>query len=1111
MKRALLFAIVLLAAYAPPVPSYGQGKGYVPKIDTGGEVKKEEVKPKEETKGKKPRPGLSAEDLYRVKPSASEEKLQAAIESLYRIIDYAEEDDPEKPVYYARLANLYWEKAESYFMQAYSDELDKEILAAQNANDEERVRLAEAKRDGLLEQQKEWRRKAIKIFQEIEQKYPDYDKLDMVLFYLGNFSTQMSEYEAGYNYYTQLITSFPESKYLPDALVNVGEYYFQQDEFDTAIEFYKRVISFPDSKIYPFAIYKQAWCHYNMGEYEEAFKKFVEVIQYAMEAEKEGTTGKIGLKAEAQKDIVLAYSQIGKEAKAIPFFKGIAPEIYLVLSARLARLYLDQGEYEKAITMYRNIIAEEPESPTVLTYQRNIVEAADKTADKVRTRTEIIRMVELYEALQKENSSVIAQEKEKVEELLRTMAITYHFEAQKTMEKKAMLLAQEVYDHYLRLFPEGSGRYQMLMNHAILLYQLEDYGKAVVEYERVIAMDPQGKYAKEAAYTALMCYYKVIDTSKKTVVKGEEEEDQAKETEIPEQYANMVTACDRFVGIGSDDPEEIIQAKFAAAKILYDFNHFKDAAPRLSELVEQYPTSEVAPDSAKLLLSSFTMLRDINSLNAWADKLYAMPALAQGELLAIINKIRDRAKFNRCFQYEFDKQFEAAADCFVDYTVKFPESKLMDKSLYNAAVNYQRARKYEKALKANAQLYNCCARSSKLGPRALYLIAETYRAAAVYDQAADYYEKYAQDHPKEVKVKEALIFASAFRRGLGQNQEAIRNYERYINLFKKDPKVPAVFFDIGTLYKREGKYTEAIKHYNNYLARYRAAGGVNLLLAAYQEIGECLAAQKKIKEARKQFEAVIDTFKKLSDEDKKKVGRRGITAIAWAYFNNADAMFEEAVSIKLTRKTLKEDTEKKIRITTEAEKLYLTVLSLKQPFWNSAALYKIGAAWEKFGDDFENSPMPPGLTEDEQEEYKLQLSEAAQAFRTKAAAAYKKCLEEAKTNHIFNDYTEKAEQRLSVLEFQFAGMKEYRVRPGFLSAGANPPDFKLRKVVVFKASADESGSKPVPPAPGTPPAGTPPPGTPPAGTPPAGTAPPAGETPPGAAPTGTPAPGGETK
>jgi hypothetical protein len=234
-------------------------------------------------------------------------------------------------------------------------------------------------------------------------------------------------------------------------------------------------------------------------------------------------------------------------------------------------------------------------------------------------------------------------------------------------------------------------------------------------------------------------------------------------------------------------------------------------------------------------------------------------------------------------------------------------------------------------------------------------------------------------------------------------------------------------------------------------------------------MGNIYTDQRDIKAARGQADAVIQAFQKLTPEEKKAIDRKGVSAIAWAYFSLGETLFDDAAKVKLARKTLKEDTEKKMKVLLEGEKNFLTVLSLKQPYWNTAALTKIGAAWERFATEFENSPMPPDLTDMEKEEYKLQLSEAAQQFRTaKAAAAYKRCLEEARTSHIYNEYTEKAEERLSQLEFQFAGMKEYRMKPGFYSPGTNPPSFRIHKVSVFQPAAD------IQPAPAGAPAAAPP-------------------------------------
>ena len=1059
-----LLAPASLSAQPKDAPKPGE-EGYSPTI-SGSEEVKEAPKPKV-TKGKRKKPRISAEDLYRVKPTQSEAKLQAAIESLYSIIDYAPDDYPEKAGYLARLANLYWEKAESYFMKAYSPELDKEISDAIDSGDPDLRKTAEAKRQRLLDLQIEWRQKAIKIFQEIEAKFPDYGRLDMVLFFLGNFLTQMDEPDKGYEYYVKLITRFPDSDYLPDTLVNIGDYYFEQNDYMTASEFFSRVETFTEHRIFGYAIYKKAWCHYNMAEYQEAFTGFVKVIQYSLDLEKSGKKARIGLKNEAQKDLVLAYSQVGKEGQAIPFFKQLAPEIYLVLSAQLAQLYLDQGEPKKSIKMYKNIIGEtisqDPDSPNLLTYQRAIVEASDKTANKLETRKEVKRLVELYSKYKERNSTIIDKERPRIEDMLQRMAITYHLEAQKLGERKTMLLAQETYDHYLNLFPDADGRYNMTMNLAILHYQLEDYENAVKRYEEVIAMDPKGKHAEEAAFTSLLGYYKLIDV-KGSALKEEDSadiEDQA-EKEIPPLYANMVRACDRYVSMKPEDEEQVVQAKFAAAKIYYDFNHYSECAKRFTEIIERWPEHENSPDSAKMLLSTFMMMRDIRNLNLWAEKLYAVPALAQGELLVIINKIRDRAQFNRCFEYEFDKQYERAAGCFLDYAKNFSTSNLVDKAYYNAALNYQRAKKYLLALQANAGLYSCCAKTSDLGPRALYLIADTFRMAGVYEQAAVNFEKYVKSHSRSPKNKEALVYASKFRRSLGQFKKAVADYKLYIRRFPKDPKVPAVYFDMGMLLKKQKKHKPAIVHFQNYLKKYRNRGGVNLLLAAYQEIGDSYIKTRQRERGKKMFQEVIDTFKALPSEEKKTIDAKGLSAIAWAFFNLGDEAYKEAVRIKLTRKKLKENTEKKIAGILRAQEYYLTVLALKHPYWTTAALARIGSAWQRFATEFENSPLPPGLTIDEKEFYKLQLTEEAGKFRKQASDAYKRCLEEAVKSRVFNEFTEKAEKELSLLEFQFRGMKEYRTRPTYYTRRENPPGFRQRPVELQSKRVDEDAA-PAPP------------------------------------------------
>ena len=80
------------------------------------------------------------------------------------------------------------------------------------------------------------------------------------------------------------------------------------------------------------------------------------------------------------------------------------------------------------------------------------------------------------------------------------------------------------------------------------------------------------------------------------------------------------------------------------------------------------------------------------------------------------------------------------------------------------AINVRRALlSYDEKLKLN----------SPLAKKATYEIGGNYQAIAVYDQAADWYEKYAFADPKAEKADQALSDAVILRLGLGQPEKAI--------------------------------------------------------------------------------------------------------------------------------------------------------------------------------------------------------------------------------------------------------------------------------------------------------------------------------------------------
>ena len=71
---------------------------------------------------------------------------------------------------------------------------------------------------------------------------------------------------------------------------------------------------------------------------------------------------------------------------------------------------------------------------------------------------------------------------------------------------------------------------------------------------------------------------------------------------------------------------------------------------------------------------------------------------------------------------------------------------------------------------------------SELAKDAMFKIGGNWQAIAVYDQASDWYERYAKENPHRKDADKALSDAIVLRLGLGQEDIAVAD----VNQYKKD-------------------------------------------------------------------------------------------------------------------------------------------------------------------------------------------------------------------------------------------------------------------------------------------------------------------------------------
>ncbi|NOY25283.1 MAG: tetratricopeptide repeat protein, partial [Oligoflexia bacterium] len=145
---------------------------------------------------------------------------------------------------------------------------------------------------------RKWQDKSIKIYRIILHDQPEYGWTDEVIFYLGSALQETNRRDEAVKEFNNLVRTYPDSEYVPDAYVLIGEYYFDNNDLVDALPAYQKAARYKDNPKYLFAMYKLAWCFYNVGEYDKAIDTMKAVVEYPM-ADTGGDESHIILQEEA--------------------------------------------------------------------------------------------------------------------------------------------------------------------------------------------------------------------------------------------------------------------------------------------------------------------------------------------------------------------------------------------------------------------------------------------------------------------------------------------------------------------------------------------------------------------------------------------------------------------------------------------------------------------------------------------------------------------------------------------------------------------------------------------------------------------------------------------
>lgn len=1042
MKRALLCCIGVFAlAGLSSTTALAQGKKrtFAPKTQkaTQGELRRQR------TKKLKKGPSLDAVRMERGGRGGSktmiEAKWQESFNLLKKLIDATPNSSPEKPELYYRMSEMFWERASSRTIRAF-DEEERCLSAARGKSAENRC---EAKRkQGEAEAQAD-RDQAIKIYRAIVKNFPNYPKLDGVLFALGYNYLRKGEAEGAKKIFAALIRRYPKSRHMPNTLLQLGEIYFEDGDVQAARKFYGKVATvYKKSDVYEYAVYKLGWCFFNMGDYTNALRQFLAVIEHTKKGR--ATKSRLSLRKEAERDLVRTYVNIpgANPTKAIRFLKKAAPGSHLTLAERLAELYADTGQFENSNKVFRDLIRLQPGTYATFRWQLQIfINTRNIGANPIQTVKELKRLVTLWKKVRTAKDADperVKKDEKGIEEQVRIMAVTYHQQALKTNNPKDFALAYELYSDYIKVFPEGPNAYDMTFYFGELLYKQKKWKLAAQAYEKVLKMKPMGKddYTKDAAHGTVLAYKKLLQPTQsrpeaktsKDGKQGDAPVEVPKAKPIPQDYQRFLDAMALYIKYVKNS-EYLVDIKYDEARIYYEFNHFDKAIPRFKAISEKHSNHRLAIFAANLLLDTYSLTKNIDAQHAQAKtylKLY--PEERDPQLNALCKEIIQKYDFNKCRSFEGGRQYIKTARCFLRYAQRFKESEDVDKAYENAARNFEREKRIEDAIQARLALVNNVS-GSPLVPEALYKIGLNLQALAIFSKASDALEFFGKKFPEREEAKEALRRAAVFRLGLGQYEKAETVSREYLKLVgKKDAaKAATVFFGLGEIFEKQNDWNRVVRHYKQFLRDYNNSGQINLLLEAHTRIGNAYMSMKPkdTRKAQRAYKSAFESFKKLTPTQIESLDSRGRSAVAEARFKMGEAIFAEfkrtPLKIRARRNVQRHIKEmvkkivKKSEIAARAKNVFEEVIKYGSPTWAIAGLARIGQIYEELYNEIYNVPAPKSFNDEQTEIFKGAMTDRSEPQRIKARDAFETCLREASRLKWFNKWSDLAERRLAEL------------------------------------------------------------------------------------------------
>ncbi len=867
--------------------------------------------------------------------------------------------------------------------------------------------------------------KAIELYEWFIKDFPQDQKIDQALFFLGYHNFEVGRSQVGEGYYKRLVKSYPDSEYVVESNFALGEYYFENEQWQSALENYQKVIVKRRGRLLTFAFYKAAWCFFRLNRTEAALKSLERVVKLSggpQEAVK-GTNSsganvnKVRLAAEAVRDYVPFFAESGEFKTAAQKFYEVVQDETKAFSMveHLAHTYSDNGNRVASNFLYKQLIQKNPNAEKAADYQFQII-LSHATSDQKAFREELINWLENFGPSSQWKKENIKNQKLTTETLrlqettLRNHVLQLHQTAQNSKSPQVQAQAAYAYVLYSKYFFDSPHALEMAFFQAELLFDMGQFDNASKLYSYVIDKStPKTPYYEKAVINNLLALERSLPSSEEIDKKRGKSLQPIAFDPAVERFEKGALIYLRAYPKG----EKVANLERRLGYFYYSYNQFDKSTPIFEKILIDRPNTENSEIAGNLILDTYKLRKDDFGLGEKAAELLTHASVANSKIGPKLREIVEASSYARADKFAESKDYTKAAKEYEKFATTAKSPELIAAAQYKAADNFEKIGDLPAAMRMHTLVVskpNENAKIKVIQNDSRNALARLYTQTVQLEQAAKLFSSYAATNLKDPKAVNGFNNAAVLFDALNEYPAAQENYESYYKYTRNKDRNESFYLE-AELLKRQNKMSLAMPLFEQYVNL--GANREHIVKSAYA-IATMNQKLGRIDKARIWYKKTVDIQKRFRKE-----GNEGVSFAAEARFKLAAEELAQLRALKFSASPKQQERVAKDILMFQNRYVKQEMGDVIRYDYGPmivAALSSTGQMFEIIAYNF--SKIPPGkdFSADDLANFKGLIGQKVSEYRKQALDAYKLSYDKSQTLEIYTEWTAMAHEALSNLD-----------------------------------------------------------------------------------------------